>query len=209
MINRYLDNFSKEEKSFNLNLKTKIFGSLSSPLNKEKADIIPAKEFEAFEGYTYWLRGVNSFLTFAAHAALGFFFLFVVSSLIFAKKGDSDNEGVDFHSEALSQADDPSLKKPLSDYYQLMDQRNIFSSFERGPYQKLSESKDILQEIGKSVNIVGILLDHDSKVVIEDKNTHETFFLSVGETLNGVKVQSIEENAVIVDYKGRQVNLTP
>lgn len=207
MINRYLDSFSKEEK--NLNLKAKIFGSPSNPLNQKKADIVTAKDFESFGGYTYWLKSVNAFLLLAAYAAVGFFFLFVILTVIFSKKGNTANEGADFYSEVLSPNNGPVVNKPLSDYDQLMDQRNIFSSTQSGTYQKLSESKDILQEIGKSINIVGILLDHDSKVVIEDKNTHETFFLSVGETLNGVKIQSITENAVIVDYKGKQINLTP
>jgi len=61
--------------------------------------------------------------------------------------------------------------------------------------------------VPKHLKILGIIRGDKDQVVIEDKETNTTFFLYTGDTIGDFKIFYIKDDAVILDRKGKKVQL--
>ena len=69
--------------------------------------------------------------------------------------------------------------------------------------QPMEDRKDFLQDI----NLVGIMDDNGQKAIVEDKKTSKTYYLSVGDSISGMKVSEIKENEVVLEKDGASYSL--
>ncbi len=104
---------------------------------------------------------------------------------------------------------DISDTRPFDFYQEEIAARDFFQN----PWQKsegaVSSSADPALEIGKSLKLVGILLDSDPKAIIEEAATQQTFFVSVGERIGEALVEEIREDRVILIFHEEKVELVP
>lgn len=63
-------------------------------------------------------------------------------------------------------------------------------------------------DLQSSYRLVGILLDHDPRAVVEDLKSQETLFLSRGQQLGEITVEDIQQGKVILTYNGQRYELT-
>ncbi|MEM7817027.1 MAG: hypothetical protein QXZ20_03880, partial [Candidatus Aenigmatarchaeota archaeon] len=99
--------------------------------------------------------------------------------------------------------------KNLSYYLELARERDIFSKGRRAiiPSFQKAPSSAIL-EATQSLKLVGIAWSDDPDVMIEDTKTQRTYFLKRGQYLeNGVKVETVFKDKVILSYKGEEIEL--
>lgn len=64
-----------------------------------------------------------------------------------------------------------------------------------------------VKEIKANLNILGIITGDNNQAIIEDKGLKKTFFLYKGDSVGEAKVVDIENNTVILDYKGEKIEL--
>lgn len=99
--------------------------------------------------------------------------------------------------------------KPFHFYEQRFQKRDIFEL----PGMKVKSKSNILDNIGadlsKRIKIVGIVIDQDSKVIIEDIKTGKTFFMSEGESVGSAVIEKIQDDKVIFKYNNKEVELSP
>ena len=97
-------------------------------------------------------------------------------------------------------------EKPLNVYLQEIERHDIFQTpwavEPQGINQVVNSSN-----LDKELKLVGIVLDDDSKAVVEDLKTKQTLFLSEGEQINGIFVEKISEDKVIFLHNGERIEL--
>lgn len=98
--------------------------------------------------------------------------------------------------------------KPFSFYQQKIERRDIFHS----PWDKPQEAADappaaVNAELPKQLKLIGVVLDDDPKAIIEDAQTRETVFLSIGESISGAVIEEIKEGKVILRLNEEKVEL--
>ena len=87
-----------------------------------------------------------------------------------------------------------------------MAQRDIFQAPWENPQEKgAAPQQDDLQ---KKLKLVGIVLDEAPQAVVEDQETHETYFLFVGDEIGQARVEEIQEEKVILLLNEEKVELT-
>lgn len=100
-------------------------------------------------------------------------------------------------------------RQPFSNYRDLINRRNAFLAPWEQP--KDDQSGEVISQavdLSKELTLVGIVLDEEPKAIIESLKDKETYFLQVGETVNGATLMSIEEQKVILDFNGTKVELS-
>lgn len=111
--------------------------------------------------------------------------------------------------KAVSTIESP---KPFEDYEQQLKDRNLFLFPWEKPVSK-EKTEDAtavpIVSLSSQMQIKGILLDQDPKVVLQDLIKDETVILSIGESLNGAAVKEIHEDKVIFTYNNQTVELLP
>jgi type II secretory pathway component PulC len=102
-------------------------------------------------------------------------------------------------------------KKSFDEYAQELSGRDIFVFPWEQPVseQPQSDNNAPVISLSSQMQIKGILLDKDPKVVIHEQASDETVILSVGESINGAVVKDIKEDKVTFSYNNQQVELTP
>jgi hypothetical protein len=55
--------------------------------------------------------------------------------------------------------------------------------------------------------LVGVLIDKPSQVMIEDATTHNTYFISEGQTENGIGVVHADRDTVELNYGGKAISI--
>ena len=68
-------------------------------------------------------------------------------------------------------------------------------------------SRISVEEIRANLNVLGIVTGENNQAIIEDKSLNKTFFLYKGDSLGELKVYDIKDNVVILDYKGKKIEL--
>lgn len=106
----------------------------------------------------------------------------------------------------------------LDHYHEMIERRNPFLSPLAAPTPAESEEKPkaavegpapnkVTEKAGK-LNLVGISWSADNPLaMIEDTESGKTFFLRAGQEINGLKVQEIQKEKVIVTYEGEEAAL--
>lgn len=102
----------------------------------------------------------------------------------------------------------------LSEYLQLVSQRNIFHPFEKKVVEsEMAQAKTPQQKITEKIaayKIVGISwLDspESATVMIEDTKTQITHFKKTGDKIDGIEVKTIYANSVVLSYEGETVTV--
>ena len=98
--------------------------------------------------------------------------------------------------------------QPFLYYLTLAQRRNIFSPVEL--MKDLDESKErkkLLQDLLSDLTMVGVSLGEEPQAMIESKKANQTYFLKKGDTINGLKIEEILTNKVILSYEGEKGEL--
>ena len=97
------------------------------------------------------------------------------------------------------------LVKPMAEYLSAVLQRNPFTgtsgSNSAAPVQRPRER---LKELVGSLVVVGIDRGATPEALIEDNSGGRTYFVKVGDVVNGAFVKEITSRGVIVEYEGEE-----
>lgn len=97
------------------------------------------------------------------------------------------------------------LMKPMAEYLSAILQRNPFTgasgTTSAAPIQRARER---LKELTSSLAVVGIDRGATPEALIEDKSRGKTYFVKVGDVVNGAFVKEISARGVIVEYEGEE-----
>lgn len=89
-------------------------------------------------------------------------------------------------------------RKPYGFYEQRIAQRNIFlNPWEEATEGELTGEIEDVSAIQRNYTILGVVVDNDPKVILENKITKETVFLSVGEKIGQAILSEVYENKII------------
>ena len=101
------------------------------------------------------------------------------------------------------------LKPKPFEFYEGKFKQHIFMT----PWEKLSTDKasstEPLTALSQVLKVVGIFLDYDPKVIVEDLRTKQVYFLSPGESLSGAIVEEIREDTVVFRYNNQKIEMAP
>ena len=69
------------------------------------------------------------------------------------------------------------------------------------------QAKSKLEELVGGLTVVGINRGRVPEALIEDAKATRTYFVKIGDDLNGLKVKAIDQNGVTVTYEGEETTL--
>jgi len=90
--------------------------------------------------------------------------------------------------------------KPLSAYLDASAKRDIFNPIAITKEDMYVERIVRLEELTKGLSLVGIFWGKNPEVMIEDTEEKKTYFLRRGQTIKGIKIDSILEDRVILEH---------
>ena len=103
-----------------------------------------------------------------------------------------------------------SAPQSFSFYAQQLSRRNIFMApWEKAEVVSSAAGAPAVAAVTnlQQYKLVGIIIDHDSKAILEDSQTGKTLFLSKNQEVNGMIVTEIKDGRVIFNQNGRVVEL--
>jgi len=95
-------------------------------------------------------------------------------------------------------------RKPIESYIEDVGGRRIFggaSGATAAPQAAVSA------DIAGDMNLVGIISGENPQAVIEDKKNQRTYYLSEGQMIGDLRVDSIQEGKIILDRMGQKFEL--
>lgn len=100
--------------------------------------------------------------------------------------------------------------KPLSEYLTAIQVRNPFTGLPGGltlnqPTAKTTKRR--LEDLAQGLAVVGIDRGPNPEAIIEDTAQQRTYFVKVGDDINGMIVQDISAQGVMVAYEGEELLL--
>lgn len=98
--------------------------------------------------------------------------------------------------------------KPLGVYEEAILARDLFQPFDYVQADTKALEK-ALPALHQRIKVIGILLDKDSKAIVEDLNDQQTHFLSKGESIGTARLEDIKEDKVIFMYNNERVEMSP
>ncbi len=104
--------------------------------------------------------------------------------------------------EAVSTTDE---KRPYSAYKSDIGGKQLFSA---APLRGKGTGPAAGEASIKNLALVGILAGDKPQAILEEKDSKKTHYLSKGQTLGGISVQDVQDNAVILEYNGVIETLT-
>jgi type II secretory pathway component PulC len=184
---------------------------LSIIRKKGPDDAVKAKNKKAADGRTKTpgrplsLPLLNRFLVFAVIGGLA-----LLGIKYFKQKDAVNLESIVNEKVKSKIADDRAAKadiQPFEFYSAEVLKKDLFQL----PWEQNTDNIDVTQTsssaVLQSLLLTGIVLDKDPKAVIEDPKSGQTYFLSVGDEINGAKVQKIEPDRVLFEYGGETIEL--
>lgn len=99
-------------------------------------------------------------------------------------------------------------EKPFSVYQEKFQQRDIFQAPWDKPKENSSQEASSSTDLSKQLKLIGVLLDKDSRAIIENVQTKETVFLSIGQDIEGATLEEIKEGKAIFRINDQRVELT-
>jgi len=96
--------------------------------------------------------------------------------------------------------------QPLSDYLSAVSQRNPFTGGVAATEESVAArpTKHRLEELAGTLVVVGIDRGAKPEAIIEDTAQQRTYFVKVGDEINGMQVKDISAKGVIVSYEGEE-----
>ena len=114
--------------------------------------------------------------------------------------------------EKVEKTDVPKIsfveKKPFSVYQEKFQQRDIFQAPWDKPKENSSQEASASTDLNKQLKLIGVLLDKDSRAIVENVQTKETVFLSIGQDIEGATLEEIKEGKAIFRINDQRVELT-
>lgn len=98
--------------------------------------------------------------------------------------------------------------RPFSYYDTVIAKRELFKSYteERSARQAMPAGPTF-RDLIKNLNLMGIVSGEKLQAIIEDRQLNKTYFLYQGDYLGEIKIDEIQPDKVILEYRGEQVNL--
>lgn len=88
-------------------------------------------------------------------------------------------------------------KKTISYYEGVVRNRNIFQALWDQDKEETVQKAEKIEELNKTIKLMGVLLDDDPTAIIEDIKKQKTLFMSIGDQINGAVLFQIQEGKVI------------
>ncbi|MFZ5800582.1 MAG: type II secretion system protein N, partial [Candidatus Omnitrophota bacterium] len=98
--------------------------------------------------------------------------------------------------------------KPYDYYAKQFAAKDIFGAASGGDSSVTLPVGQSAAQIAKDLKLVGVVMDAQPQAAIENKAENKTYFLEVGDMINGMKIDSISENRVILNYSGQRIELS-
>lgn len=150
---------------------------------------------------------------------IGLFFMsfcfFCIILFVFHQK-TLNYKVMEVESGAVKNVSSLSSREKSFEDYSYIGEKEIFGF----PYSKSLKKKSeqlapeanikpdpVFVSFNRDYKLVGVILAHQSKAVIEDVKNKETVFLSVGDLLNGATLKEIKKGAALFSYKGKDLKL--
>ncbi len=105
-------------------------------------------------------------------------------------------------------AENYSTKFTYTKLFTRIAQRNVFTSLV--PVVEAAEAEDQGKDILQRFRLVGVMLGRAPQAIIEDKSAAQTFFVSPGDEIvgmRGARVNAIREDRVVLSYAGNEMEL--
>jgi len=90
--------------------------------------------------------------------------------------------------------------KPLNIYLDGIAQRDLFTDKESQPPADNTMLPVAIPALEQKIKLIGILVDADSKAIVEDLQEKQTHFLSRGDSIGQVLLEEIREDKAIFMY---------
>jgi type II secretory pathway component PulC len=102
----------------------------------------------------------------------------------------------------------PIETKGYSYYSNRISGRNIFGagSSVQGESQ-VSDTESSQELAGGGLGLVGIIPGANPQAIVEDKKNQKTYYLIKGQSINGIMLEDIDKDKVMLDYKGKKMTL--
>lgn len=98
--------------------------------------------------------------------------------------------------------------KPLADYLSVVQQVNPFGGAAAIVAAPITQTtKQRLEELAQGLVVVGIDRSANPEAIIEDTEQQRTYFVKVGDELNGMMIREISAKGVTVTYEGEELLL--
>ena len=95
-------------------------------------------------------------------------------------------------------------------YVQRIGERDLFQSLrERLKPEGMQAIEKALPALHQRIKLIGILVDGDSKAIVEDLKEKQTHFLSKGESIGTAFLEDIQEDKVIFMYNDERDEMAP
>jgi len=106
-------------------------------------------------------------------------------------------------------ADDVVFKaRPLSSYVEGIAERNVFEEIHLEVAQENKMLPVAIPALEKKIKLIGILVDKDSKAIVEDLQEQQTHFLSRGDAIGSVLLEEVREDKVIFMYHNKRFEMS-
>ena len=94
--------------------------------------------------------------------------------------------------------------RPLSEYLAAVEVRNPFTGSGATSAPPVVSAKQRLEEMAQGLAVVGIDRGEHPEALIEDSKLQRTYFVKVGDTLNGMTISEINPQGVVLTYEGEE-----
>lgn len=151
---------------------------------------------------------LTSRILWAVLAGLGVYLIFAVILAPSKAVAPELKKPVQTTATANPPASPETLAKPLAEYLAAVLQRNPFTGAVGSTAAvPVHRARERLREIADGLVVVGIDRGEKPEALIEDTHQQRTYFVKVGDSLNGATVKEIGPKGVIIAYEGEETLL--
>lgn len=147
------------------------------------------------------LAAFNKILAWAALALA----LLLAADVIFVspKRDWLKNKKAGHAPSAIAKPDAGSVvsREPLDAYLNGMAGKQVFAA-------AAAQTKSVVESSLNNLSLVGIIPGEKPQAILEDKKSQVTYYLVESQSVNGITVEDIQENKVVVSYEGETVTLS-
>ena len=101
----------------------------------------------------------------------------------------------------------PIETKNYSHYSNKITGKSVFNANSYGQAESREEALSTGDAGGGNLGLVGIVPGDNPQAIIEEKKSQKTYYLIKGQAINDIVVEDINENKVILNYKGKRTTL--
>jgi len=101
----------------------------------------------------------------------------------------------------------PEKRKGLDFYLQGTRSRQIFVVAQEDRAALPQVAKVQAGELLKDINLTGVFSGSDPQAVLENKKTQKTYYVTIGQSIEGFLVEDIQEGKVMLSYQGEKFEL--